>query len=209
MLKKIIKSPYLWAFFIGICSLHIIKHFALLRRQAPEPLVEVPDWQLINHENQAFGQKELLGKITIADFFFTSCPSICPKLTEAMKELYVRFNKQHDRVAFVSISVDPEIDTPEYLKSFMAKHKLLYPNWHFLTSTHKKDVHEVVVNKMHVHMGEREPVAEAPGVYDIPHMAQIALFDQKGRLRGLFKTDSIEMAALVRAAHFLLEKPDI
>lgn len=203
--KKIIKNPYLWAFFIGIASLHIIKHFALLRRQAPEPMVDVPDWNLIDQHGQRFGQKNLLGKVVIADFFFTSCPSICPKLTEAMKELYVRFRSESHNVAFVSISVDPETDTPERLQNFIAKHDLAYSNWHFLTGT-RPEVYDVVVEKMRIHMGERTNLEGTKNIYDIPHMAHIALFDQEGRLRGLFKTDSIELSALVRGAKFLLEK---
>jgi protein SCO1 len=205
MIKKIIKNPFVWAFIIGIASLHIIKHFALLRRHAPEPMVEVPDWNLIDQKEQEFGQKNLLGKVVIADFFFTSCPSICPKLTEAMKELYLRFKSQTNSVSFVSISVDPEVDTPKRLRDFITQHNLDHPNWHFLTGA-KKDVYEIIVEKMRIHVGERTELENTKGVYDIPHLAHLALFDQEGRLRGLFKTDSIELSALVRGAQFLLEQ---
>jgi len=204
-LKKFLKNPFLWAFIIGIVSLHIIKHFAMLRRHAPEPLVEVPDWSLINQDNQTFGQRDLLSNVIIASFFFTSCPSICPKLTEAMKELHERLPEKN--IKFISITVDPETDTPEHLREFIAKNNLAYNNWSFLTGT-RKNIHDVVVNKMRIHMGEREEIKDTEGVYDIPHMGQIVLFDQKGRLRGLFKTDSIELSALVRGAKFLVEKPD-
>jgi protein SCO1/2 len=204
-IKKIFKNPYLWAFFMGIASLHIIKHCALLRRQAPEPMVDVPAWNLLNQQGEKFGQQDLLGKIVIADFFFTSCPSICPKLTEAMKELHTRFLANSSDVAFLSISVDPETDTPERLRSFIAQHDLNYPNWHFLTGT-KAEVYDVVVEKMRIHMGERANLKDSQEIYDIPHLAHIALFDQEGRLRALFKTDSIELSALVRGAKFLLEK---
>ncbi len=204
-IKKIIKSPYLWAFFIGIGSLHIIKEMALRRRHAPPPMVIVPDWQLIDQEGLSLGQKELLGKVVVSNFFFTSCPSICPKITEAMKEIHQRFTKKAEHVMFLSISVDPEFDRPEVLKSFMQKHSFYFPNWHALTGT-RQEVYDVVVNKMKVHMGDREAVPEAPGVYDIPHIGHMALFDQRGALRGLFKTETVEMAALVRAIEFLLEK---
>ena len=170
-------------------------------------MVIVPDWQLIDESGRARGQKDLQGKVVIANFFFTSCPSICPKLTEAMKEIHQRFLKKTDQVEFISISVDPETDTPQVLKEFMAKNGFAHPNWHCLTGT-KQEIYQVVVEKMRVHMGEREEIVNAPGTYDIPHMGHLALFDQRGALRGLFKTESVEMAALVRAAEFLLEKPD-
>lgn len=206
-IKKMLKSPYLWGFIIGILSLHIIKEMALKRRHAPDPIAIVPDWHLIDQHGQVRGQKDMLGKVVIADFFFTSCPSICPKLTEAMKEIYERFHNKTSRIEFISITVDPENDTSEVLKAFMAKNGFDYPNWYCLTGS-KQEIYNVVVEKMRVHMGEREYIPNAPGVYDIPHMGHIALFDQKGALRGLFKTEAVEMAALVRAANFLLEKPD-
>jgi protein SCO1/2 len=204
--QRIIKNPFLWAFLVGIASLHIIKECALSHRGAPQPLVLVPDWSLIDQDGRPFGKKDLSGHVVIVDFFFTSCPSICPKVTGAMKEIYQRFKDKTHQVQFVSITVDPDTDTPEVLKGFMEKNDIAVTNWHSLTGN-KTSIYEVVVEKMRVHMGEKEFVAQGDGVYDIPHLAQLALFDQSGNLRGLFRTDSVEMAALVRAANFLLEKP--
>jgi protein SCO1 len=205
-LNRIIKNPFLWAFLVGIITLHIIKECALMRRAAPEPMVMVPSWTLTDQNGQPFGKTDLLGKVVIADFFFTSCPSICPKLTGAMKEIYERFKDKQDQVHFVSITVDPETDTPDVLKNFMTKNGIDFSNWHSLTGSHA-DIYDVVVQKMRVHMGEKEFVQTAEGVYDIPHLAQLAVFDQNGDLRGLFRTDSMEMSALVRAVKFILEKP--
>lgn len=205
-LQRIIKSPFLWAFFIGIATLHIIKECALMRRSAPEPMVMVPEWSLTDQNGRAFGKADLLGKVVIADFFFTSCPSICPKLTGAMKDVYDRFRDKDKSVHFMSITVDPETDTPAVLKEFMATNSIGYANWHSLTGS-KTEIYDVVVQKMRVHMGEKEFIPQADGTYDIPHLAQLALFDQNGDLRGLFRTDSMELSALVRAANFLLEKP--
>lgn len=203
--KKYLKSPFLWAFLIGIASLHLVKEMALQRRSAPDPLLIVPNWRLIDHHGQPFGQADLKGKVVIANFFFSSCPSICPKLTEAMKEVYQRVQDNSSSIEFISITVDPETDTPEVLTNYMNKYGINHPNWRCLTGT-KKDIYDVVVNKMKVHMGEKEAVPGSPTSYDIPHLAHLALFDQQGALRGLFKTETIELAALVRAAKFLVEK---
>ncbi len=205
MFKKIFKSPYFWAFIAGIFSLHLIKEMALRRRQAPEALVIVKDWTLIDQNNQILGQKDLLGKPSIASFFFISCPTICPKLMQQMKEVYKRFAGKDDKINFFSISVDPEQDTPEMLKNYMQKTGINFPNWYCLTGT-PKDVYDVVVNKMKVHVGEKELLEDLDGIYDIPHLAHLALFDKEGNLRGLFKTNNDEMAALVRAANFLMEQ---
>lgn len=203
--KRIIKNPFFWAFLAGIASLHIVKELALMRRSAPDAMVVVPEWSLVDQNGLAFGKSQLLGKPYIANFFFTSCPTICPKLTGAMKEVYQRFKDKGDQIHFVSISVDPENDTPTVLKDFMKMSGIDYQNWHSLTGS-KADIYEVVVEKMRVHVGDKEILPDGDGAYDIPHLAQLALFDQNGDLRGLFRTDSMELSALVRAANFLLEK---
>jgi protein SCO1/2 len=122
-----------------------------------------------------------------------------------MKEIYERFKDKPDQVHFVSITVDPETDTPSVLKDFMRTQGIDHANWHMLTGS-KADIYDVVVEKMRIHVGDRENLASAEGLYDIPHLAHLALFDQNGDLRGLFKTDSLELSALVRAANFLIEK---
>lgn len=204
-IKKIIKNPYVVAFLFGIAALHIVREVALARRTIPEPLVIVDDWELIDQNGQRFSKKDLKGRIVVADFFFTSCPTICPTLTNAMKEVYKRFQNDTERVHFISISVDPETDTPDVLKEFMKNHDVNRPNWHALTGT-KEEIYRVVSEKMRVHVGEKEKIDGASDRYDIPHLAQLALFDQDGNLRGLFKTENTELAALVRAGNFLLEK---
>jgi protein SCO1/2 len=204
--KKLVRNPFFWAFILSIFALHIIKELAMARRSAPTPMVFVSDWQLTDQNNKPFGKKDLGGKVVVADFFFTSCPTICPKLTQAMGEIHSRFLDKTDQVAFVSFTVDPETDTPEHLKAFMAKNGMDKNNWWSLTGT-KQQIHDVAVNKMKLHVGEKEPVAgAAEGVYDVPHLGELVLLDQNGDLRGLFKTDSTEMSALVRAVLFLLEK---
>jgi protein SCO1/2 len=201
MFKKIIKNPYFCAFLIGIASLHIIKECALLRQSAPEPLVILPDWTLINQKGELFGKANLLKKPFIACYFFTTCPTICPKIIGAMKEVHARFHKEQEELNFVSITVDPKNDSPEVLQNYMNKNGLDFKNWYSLTGK-DFEIYDVVVNKMKVHMGEKELGKNG---YDIPHMAHLALFDKDGNLRGLFKTDSIELSALVRAAKFLLK----
>ena len=204
-ITKILKNPFLWAFIVGIASLHLIKELALKRRSIPEPMVKVESWALTDQEGRICKKEDFSGKVIIADFFFTSCPSICPKLTNAMKEVHDRFENRGHEVAFMSITVDPSTDTPEVLKRFMRDNGIAHENWYCLTGS-KEDIYDVVVNKMRVHMGEKVEVEGAPGIYDIPHLAHLALFDQNGDLRGLFKTDGVELSSLVRAANFLLEK---
>jgi protein SCO1/2 len=200
---KIIKNPFLWAFVIGIILLHITREFSILRKSAPPPLVITPDWSLKDQNGRMVSKNDFLGKIIVADFFFTSCPTICPQLTNAMKEIYERF-KHNPKLVFLSISVDPETDTPEVLKQYLANNNINYDNWYALTGT-KEEVYDVVINKMKIHIGEKEPIHGVDTIYDIPHLAELVLFDKEGNLRGKFKTDSVELSALVRAIQFISE----
>ena len=72
------KNPWLWAFLIGAFSLTILRPLAMAQRKAPPPLVQVGAWELIDHNGKPFSSKDLAGKVWMADYFFTSCPSISP-----------------------------------------------------------------------------------------------------------------------------------
>lgn len=205
---KILKNPFLWGGVIGVCSLHIVREMADMRRGAPPPLVHVGEWSLIDHHGQPFGSNELAGKVVIADLFFTSCPTICPELTKSMSEVAKRFSSLESQVHFVSISIDPEIDTPQILRKYMKKNGANLPNWSFVTGNREK-LYSIVLDQMKLHAGEKKEHPQHSNghkIYDIEHVAQLLLFDQNGDLRGLFPTQPHGLAALERAAKLLLEK---
>jgi len=79
----------------------------------------VPPFQLIDQNNQPFGSAQLLGKIWIADFIYTTCPGPCPMISTRMSEMQKPLEKTD--VQLVSFSVDPEKDTPEVLRSYAEK----------------------------------------------------------------------------------------
>ncbi|MES2503613.1 MAG: SCO family protein [Myxococcota bacterium] len=190
-MKKTFINPFLVAFLFGILGLHLVREFNARRLTAPPALVEVPDWELTSHENKPFGSKDLKGKVVITSFFFTRCPTICPKMTQSMLEVQKRFTKLKDKSAFLTITIDPEFDTPEVLSDFRLKYDT---NWTYLTGA-KKDILSVVEGKMKLPMGDGH------------HVAELVLFDQVGDLRGKFGTDPTSLAALERAAKHLIDNP--
>lgn len=208
LFRQLFKNPYFWALLLGIASLHIVREFAYMRRSAPPPMVYVGDWSLTNHEGKIFGSKDLKGKVYIASFFFTSCPTICPKITKEMIEVQKRFTKLTDKVGFISITVDPDTDTPEVMTAYRQKNNITNENWNFLTGK-KAEIFQVVAEHMKLFVGEREEFKDTDTdkvLYNISHVAELALFDQNGDLRGKFPTDPTSLAALERAAKFLVEK---
>lgn len=108
-----------------------------------------------------------------------------------MTEVRKRFLKILDKTHFVSISIDPEYDTPEVLAAYAAKNKL---DWTFLTGT-KEQINQVVEGQMKFAVGNAH------------HLAELVLFDQQGDLRGKFSTDPTGMASLEKAAKYLIEHP--
>jgi len=198
--KKIIANPFFIAFLFGIAFLHLTKAFAKFRAQSiPDPLVYVADWQLTDHLGRKVGKKDFLGKLIIADFFFTSCPTICPILTQSMKDLYSRLSDRSEEIVFLSITVDPKNDTKEVLNEFLIKNGLVHKNWFGLTGS-PDEIKEVISQSMKVYVGDKDQHAE----HTIPHLAHLALFDKKGDLRGLFRTTPLELSSMLEVVKILL-----
>ncbi|MBD3169903.1 MAG: SCO family protein [candidate division Zixibacteria bacterium] len=91
----------------------------------------VPEFQFTSQHGEPFGTGDLMGKINIMDFFFTSCRGPCPVMHTNMSDLYELF-KGHEQIQFVSISVDPENDTPEVLAGYARDFKVNDGRWVFL-----------------------------------------------------------------------------
>ena len=98
---------------------------------AKETAVSVPDFSLTNQQGKLLALSDMAGKIWVADFIFTNCPTICPAMSQEMARLQSEFVT--DPVYFVSFSVDPERDTSEVLARYAAKYGADDKRWHFLT----------------------------------------------------------------------------
>jgi len=97
----------------------------------PEPLYKLPYFSYPNQHSAMFTANSLSDKISVIDFFFTSCEGPCPAMNRYMKYLAERFSNNKN-IQFVSFSVDPLIDSKEKIKSYLNTSELNYDNWHFL-----------------------------------------------------------------------------
>lgn len=93
---------------------------------------KAPIFELTNQLNQAVSNKKFEGKIQVIDFFFTSCPTICPKMTRHLKVVAEKF-AQENKVAIISHSIDPKHDTPERLLSYAERYEVNNAKWSLLT----------------------------------------------------------------------------
>ncbi len=166
-------------------------------------IAEVPPLPLIDQSGVPFDAKRLAGKIWIANFMFTSCPDVCPMLTSKMRSLQLRFGNHKQDVALVSISVDPNVDTPAVLTKYAAEHEADLSNWSFLTGP-SDTVRKVVME------GFKQAMQDVPATDDQPrnilHGTHVALIDKRGRIRGFYRTDNPSLLSLTQHAQQLMKE---
>ena len=138
----------------------------------------IADFTLINQDGELKSTKEWEGKIVVADFFFTTCPTICPKMTASLKRVSEEYND--DAVLINSFTVDPERDNPEKLTAYIQKFKLPVKNWDLLTGS-KQEIYKLARNSFMVVATDGDG-----GPTDFIHSENLVLVDRKKRIRGYY-----------------------
>jgi protein SCO1/2 len=165
-----------------------------LRSRALISYGTVPNFQLVNQNGQPFGSAELAGKIWIADFVFTSCPDSCPMISSRMSELQRPLEKTD--VHLVSVSVDPEKDTPEVLRGYAERLHAQPGRWDFVTGS-KPAIYNLSRNGFKLEG-------------DVPvHSTRFVLVDRRGRIRGYYDALAPDAVTTLLAdtSHLLREQP--
>jgi protein SCO1/2 len=170
---------------------------AACNRGGDEPKVLYPAGQfsLTDQNGARLGSAELAGQTWIAAFFFTRCPTVCPKITKRIKELQATAKAKRIGVRFVSISVDPENDTPAVLDEYAKKNDLDTSTWSLLTGD-AETVKKTILEGFKVAVeGKADPAAPDFGIL---HGTHLVLVDREGRIRGYYKTsEEHEMRTLM------------
>jgi protein SCO1/2 len=180
--------------------------FALTRLGPAEEeipsLFPVPAFELTDQDGHAFGSEQLRGRVWIASFLFTSCSQVCPLLASQLANLRGRLARHGERVHVVSVTVDPEVDTPERLRAFADRYGGT-SQWTLLTGR-PEDVRATTQRAFFQPEASRREIEADPG-YDILHGTGVLLIDRDGRCRGLYPTDGPGLERLVRDVDRLLE----
>lgn len=135
----------------------------------------IPDYNFTDQQNRPVTAKTFEDKIYISDFFFTSCPTICPKVTAQMLRIYNHFEKE-TKIAFLSHSIDTRHDSVPKLKSYADKLNIDHDKWRFVTGK-KEDIFGISKNYMSIVLED----PDAPGGYD--HSGYVILVDKKRHIR--------------------------
>ena len=138
------------------------------------------------------------GKIVVMNYIFTNCPDICPLSTNNMRLIQERLKKEKiDNVQFISLSFDPEFDSPEVLRNFAGIRNLDLSNWTFLTG--KKSVTDEIIRKAGVLAVPSDSTVFKDGrkIYYYIHTDRIQLTDAGGRIRKNYKGSAINIEEIV------------
>jgi protein SCO1/2 len=186
---RLIQNPLVWAAVMGVLfGVPIYRSMTRRLTASPAVLGGLPAFQLTDQRGQPFGSRELAGKIWVADFIFTACQQACPMLSERMAEVGKRARNLGPDFHLVSISVDPERDTPERLAAYAARYGANPISWSFLTGP-QEAIQATVVDGFKVGAGkERSGAADGggPGFWEIFHGEKLVLVDRQLRIRGYF-----------------------
>ncbi|MGB7842647.1 MAG: SCO family protein [Salinimicrobium sp.] len=137
---------------------------------------KVPDFEFIDQHGDTITNKDYAGKIYVVEFFFSTCPSICPIMKENLLEVQKEF-KDENAFGIASFSIDPTHDTPEVLNEYAAANGIEHPNWHLLTGK-GTSVYDLANKGFNIYAGED---ADAPGGF--AHSGYFALVDKNGYFR--------------------------
>ncbi len=162
---------------------------------------QISDFSFINQNNQIITNKEIEGKVHVANFMFTSCTSICPDMTGNMKLVEEAFFND-ERVAVLSYSVTPWIDTPDKLLDYVKLNDIKTNNWHFLTGN-KSDIYSLARESYFA----EESIGFSKDSTDFLHTEYFILVDKNKRIRGVYNgTLMLESKQVVEDIKILLEE---
>ncbi len=199
----LVGKPWFWLLLVvAIMAVSIGR--AVTRELPKPPSLKLPlaAFTLKNQRGQPVTLADMRGKVWVADFVFTSCPTVCPKLTKDMARIQNRTKNLGQAFNLVTFTVDPENDTPERLAAYAAQYHADPTRWIFLTGP-LGEVETTIVKGFKIAMGKEE-TEKGSGIFTIFHGEKLVLVDQEGMIRGYYDADADGIKALIRDADILV-----
>jgi len=157
----------------------------------------IADFSFTNQNGKTITQKDYEGKIYVADFFFTTCGSICPKMTTNLVEVQKAIIN-NPKVMLLSHTVFPETDSVSVLKKYAIKNGVIDSKWNLVTGDKKQIYSLARKSYLAVKLGKPEEL------YDMVHTENFVLVDSKRRVRGFYDgTKKEDIARLIEDITFL------
>lgn len=184
--KALVARPLFWLALIATIAAWPVVW--ALRSPVPPPLPvlgTLPSFELVDQSGRPFGSRDLAGRVWVASFIFTRCDTECPAITRQMARIQSRARNLEPAFHLVSISVDPEYDSPARLAEYARAHRASPRMWTFVTGA-SEPIRETVVKGFRVSMGH-DP---GTGPEGITHGTHLVLVDGAGRIRGYYDGES-------------------
>jgi protein SCO1/2 len=160
----------------------------------------IPYFYFWNEDSIKVTSKDLQGKIWVTDFFFTTCSTICPRMTDQMKRLNGLLSDLESEVQFISFSINPTHDTPSQLKLYRKNHQIDAENWVFLTGD-EAETHRLGIEDFRVFAGHDDLAEDG-----YAHSEAFTLVDKEGYVRGVYNVaDSKQVDQLEKDIRKLLK----
>ncbi len=160
---------------------------------------QIPPFKFLNQDSVWVSEKDMAEKIYIADFFFTSCPTICPKMKTQLLRIYERYSN-NDQIRILSHSIDPDFDKPHVLKQYANRLQVKAPRWNMITGD-KKAIY--TLGEKSYMVTTQEDKNEVGGFV---HSGAFILVDKQRHVRGIYDgTKEEEVNHLIEDLEILLK----
>ena len=137
---------------------------------------KVPEFTFTNQDGKLITNKDYLGKVYVVEFFFTTCGTICPRMSRNLVEIQNEF-KEFENFGVASFTINPEHDTSEVLKKYAQNYGITNPNWHLMTGA-EKDIYDLANTGFTIYAGKNSESEDG-----FEHSGNFALVDKNGYLR--------------------------
>lgn len=201
--EKLIRSKLFWVLFLAYGFAYPI-YRSLNRELPPElPVIsQVPEFEMISENGQRFGSKDLKGRVYLANFVFTRCPTVCPKMLKELEQIQKRVRGTGQKVAIVTFTVDPDHDNESVLFKTARDYKANPFVWTFLTGSDKEAMFKLYRDGFKVGV-EHNP----KNLIDIAHSEKIVLVDGENQVRGYYAFETNSINQLMIDVGLLINRP--
>ncbi len=195
------QSAWIWAAgACGVLALSGLRVWQGLPVRLPV-LYEVREFALVDQDGAPYTRESMQGRTVIANFIFTKCPSVCPRLTRTMADLQRQLKDKGLPVQLLSVSVDPERDTPGVLRKYAEAAGADLTSWAFLTGT-LPAITAFVEGTFKLSMGE----TVGKHLRGVAHTERFALVDTEGWIRGTYEAEPGSLRTLLQHTQAVAEK---
>jgi protein SCO1/2 len=174
---------------IGFLAVGLLGLLPLVACQSQPPMEELgpaPDFTLTDQSGASYGLQDLAGRAALVDFIYTSCTDACPILTSTMRQAQQQLEQKKlagSKVMLLSLTVDPDHDTPEVMASYAKQYGVDGDSWRMLTGDWDQVYGILTAFKVSTRLPRPAPNSPAPGGTELSHTTRVVLIDGQQQIR--------------------------